>query len=587
MRSESSAAGDAVERTRWAATWEEVRRLAGLLLDRLPHARARLAFIVGGSVINLCAVTWSPLLNGKILDALTMGGLPGFVRWLCVLLGVMALQVVLTVSVGYASTVSEAEIGRRLRADVACALLSVERGSNASVADATARVMSDVQRVQAAFSGVFLQPTLDVVSLGLATFFTLRASPLTGALALVAAPCAIYCNRRLTRRLERNSHNAQVALGRMVEGVQAWLGRAPWVRVYGIVSTARARISGRSADLYALTEESAKLRAQLGVAGVILTLSPQVLILALGGWEVLHAQATVGSLVALLGLSSLLTAPLNRLVQFASVTMSQLRPSCQRVMDALAREVVESSPESPAARVELLDLLGVRVGVRALEARGVSVWTSHFCARRNEIVGVLGPNGSGKTTLISALVGLCPSSGVIEIETDGQRRALRPSDVAFAPAEPVLFDGSVVDNVSLYGELSWCDPETLKWASVGDRGEHGERSALELGLSRGELQKIALARALCMRRPILVLDEPSIGLDVQALRELVVQLRAASQRGPVIVVSHDEQLLASVDRAYMMTNAGPQWELLELEPAGAQFWGARFVRRPGAAVGAN
>jgi ATP-binding cassette, subfamily B, bacterial len=549
----------------------EIFGLFRLLLCRLPRARARLAFILGGSAVNLVAATWGPLLNGRILDALAIGALPGFVKWLGILLALLVVQVGFTVTVSYASVVSEAEIGRRLRTDVAIALMSSRTGAEAEVGDGTARTMSDVQRVQSAFSGVFLQPAIDALSLGLASWLMLRASPLTGALTLLAAPCSVWLNRRLARQLESNSGQAQLAFGRMVEVVQSWLARATWARVYAVLPTAQTRIAGRSDDLYVLTEESARLRAQLSVAGVILMLSPQVLILALGGWEVLRAEATVGSLVALLGLSSLLTGPLNRLVQFASVTLSQLRPSYQRVVEALDSGGVERDSVASVEQVQVVELSGVKAGAIEPEASGVLVSANHFRARRGEIIGVRGPNGSGKTTLISALIGLRPSSGTIQVETLGAQRPLRPSDVAFAPAEPVLFDGSVADNISLFQSPSPSNREVLAWATAGHRREHAERSALALRLSRGELQKLGVARAICMGRSVLVLDEPSIGLDTMAVQDLIRHLRAASARGPVIVVTHDEQLLAIADRTYAMTGEGTRWELSESAPARGRF----------------
>jgi ABC-type Mn2+/Zn2+ transport system ATPase subunit len=191
-------------------------------------------------------------------------------------------------------------------------------------------------------------------------------------------------------------------------------------------------------------------------------------------------------------------------------------------------------------------------GRRVLECISLSLQAGRF-------LGVVGPNGAGKTTLLRALLGLVPiASGRIEVLG---RPAGASADVArqigYVPqryAIPPKFPARVRDVVRMgrlahFGTWRWPRPadeqavvDALVRVGIGDRADRSVGA-----LSGGEQRRVMLAQALCASERLLVLDEPTIGLDLPAeqafyalLRELQRELGLA-----VIAVSHDLLALAA------------------------------------------
>ncbi|HXN31583.1 MAG TPA: ABC transporter ATP-binding protein [Polyangiaceae bacterium] len=187
------------------------------------------------------------------------------------------------------------------------------------------------------------------------------------------------------------------------------------------------------------------------------------------------------------------------------------------------------------ALVELRNVTKAYGPVRALV--GVS------CDFHEGIITVIqGPNGSGKSTLLAILGTLArPTSGVVDHGALGKRRGAVRRTLGWVGHESLSYlDLTGRQNIELAAHLYGCDP------AVACR-EAAER--LELGpfvdrpvrtYSRGQRQRVALARALVHQPRLLLLDEPTTGLDKSAARRLTDVVREEAARGAVVVVvTHD------------------------------------------------
>ena len=173
-----------------------------------------------------------------------------------------------------------------------------------------------------------------------------------------------------------------------------------------------------------------------------------------------------------------------------------------------------------------------------------------------EWVCIIGPNGAGKTTVLRAIAGGVHAGGAVSIDGTpvaslGHRR--RAQLVASVPQLPVLPDGLPVLDYVLMGRtphLSLFAMETERDVQIAlgvlerlDLAGFAERSLASL--SGGEVQRAVIARALAQQAPILLLDEPTTGLDVghqQAVLELVDRLR--SEDGLTVVMTMHDLTLA-------------------------------------------
>jgi thiol reductant ABC exporter CydD subunit len=205
----------------------------------------------------------------------------------------------------------------------------------------------------------------------------------------------------------------------------------------------------------------------------------------------------------------------------------------------------------------------IRISGLAVSYPGRSVPALHnadLVLEQGETVAVTGPSGCGKSTLLAVVVGLHrPSWGTVLLGGVDLRR-LDMDDwrahLAWVPQRPHLFARSVADNVRL-GQPEATDDEVraaLDAAGLGDvirRLPQGAATVLGeggFGLSAGERQRVALARAFVRNAPLLLLDEPTAGLDGETEAALLTTVRTMLAGRTVLIVAHRPALAALADR---------------------------------------
>ena len=178
-----------------------------------------------------------------------------------------------------------------------------------------------------------------------------------------------------------------------------------------------------------------------------------------------------------------------------------------------------------------------------------------------EIVALVGPSGAGKTTVASLLLGLRrPDAGRVTVDgTDLAAVDLADwrGGIAWVPQRPTLFHGSVRDNIALGdGASDGARIEAATRRAGVDALVHDLPGGYETtigeggrGLSAGETRRIALARALARRAPLLVLDEPTADLDADAAAVVGEAIRREAGEGrAVLVIEHRPSLARLADR---------------------------------------
>jgi thiol reductant ABC exporter CydD subunit len=232
---------------------------------------------------------------------------------------------------------------------------------------------------------------------------------------------------------------------------------------------------------------------------------------------------------------------------------------------AKAFEIIDAPPLPGGTRRAMPELRGGRLVVEGVSVvqpgREISAPAGlSLDVRPGEVVAVTGPSGAGKSTVLAAILGLVePGAGRVFVEEaggtaidlrelDGDRWR---ADVAWVPQEPFLFAGSVADNVRLVAPgASDADItaalETVGLSDVPPGRILGERGT---GLSSGERRRVGVARALLRGSPLLLLDEPTAGLDAAAEAAVLGAIdRAAKDGAAVLLVAHRPAAAALADR---------------------------------------
>lgn len=219
-----------------------------------------------------------------------------------------------------------------------------------------------------------------------------------------------------------------------------------------------------------------------------------------------------------------------------------------------------SAPAPPAAPPPALELRDVTVRHEPEEPPAVAAVS--FAVAPGERVALVGLNGSGKTTLLAAAVGLVPHDG--EIRVAGERLTRRSAAalrerIGFlfnVPEDQLLFP-RVLDDVS-FGLRRRGVPADEAFRRAGDALEAlGARHLADLPLhhlSHGQQQRVALAGALATDPSLLLLDEPSAGLDPPGRRALAALLRRLD--AALLVATHDLEFARDLCTRFLMLERG-------------------------------
>lgn len=240
-------------------------------------------------------------------------------------------------------------------------------------------------------------------------------------------------------------------------------------------------------------------------------------------------------------------------IQSPARSLTKLVPAFVSVFTAVERlmELEENPLEEQGTPIELSAPCGVRlqrVSYRYDDVDGDVIRDLDFDFRPGSCTAVLGETGAGKTTLVRMILGLvAPQHGTVEIYNDRKRRVLSPRlrcNFVYVPQGNTLMSGTIRENLRL-GKLDATDEEmeeALKKSCaefVMDLPEGLDTVCSESGggLSEGQAQRIAIARALLRDRSIMLFDEATSALDPETERHLLQNILAAHDK-TVIFITH-------------------------------------------------
>jgi len=203
---------------------------------------------------------------------------------------------------------------------------------------------------------------------------------------------------------------------------------------------------------------------------------------------------------------------------------------------------------------------------------------------KGEIIGLLGPNGSGKTTLIKIISGLLiPDEGTVEISgislnNSTEKSIMSKIGVVLEGARNLHWRVTVKDNFYYFGSLKGLNKKDIncsieKFSSTLDIKHLLNRQVKSLSL--GEKQKVAIAACLLHNPEIIILDEPSNGLDIESKENLQNTLKHINKdfNTTILITSHDVSFLNNVVDRYIVLYKGiirDNFERANLTPEGIQ-----------------
>jgi len=286
-------------------------------------------------------------------------------------------------------------------------------------------------------------------------------------------------------------------------------------------------------------------------------------VVIVGVHEIAIRELTMGGLIACSILAGRAIAPLAQISQLLT-RMTSTRTAYRQINEMM--QLPSEGPEGDALRLSGVEgrIEFRNVGFKYPGAPERAIDGLSFTVEPGEHVALLGRVGSGKSTIARLILGLYPpEEGLIMVDGTDIRQldptSLR-ANVGAAMQESVLLTGSVRENIAL-GRDGIGDEEMVRAAQISGThqfmGQIANGYDLRLadrgeGLSGGQRQSIAIARALAGRPPIVLMDEPSSAMDAQTEGGLIQRLQEELKGRTLILITHRPPLLQLVQRIILM-----------------------------------
>jgi ATP-binding cassette subfamily C protein CydC len=427
---------------------------------------------------------------------------------------------------------------------------------HAGSGDLLGRLVSDVDALDRFYLGAIV-PAAGALAAVLAIALLLGAEP--GLLLLVALPLAValVLPLALAPATARAAQRAAEARG----GLRA----AAVDPLAGLEDTLAANAEGRAAQRLAEADR-AMMAAQrrlvargawAGAAGQLLT---QMALIGGLAWG-LMAGGALAVLALFLGIAA---AEMLGLMPRAGSALAAAGAGARRLFEAADTKPPVAEPGTPEPLPEASDIAFENVSFAwSAEARPVLIGLD-LTIRAGEHIAILGPSGVGKSSLAALLLRLAaPTAGRITLGGVDIARmegaALRTRIVALSQ-NARLFDDTIADNLRLAAPEA---PDAALWRALAKAGVgefvRGLPEGLEtvcgeggLRFSGGEARRIALARALLPPASVLILDEPTAGLDEEAARAFLATLTVAAEGRTLILLTHELSGVEPLDRVFRL-----------------------------------
>lgn len=303
----------------------------------------------------------------------------------------------------------------------------------------------------------------------------------------------------------------------------------------------------------AISVNAATTGQMLSYAGVVIV----------GVSQIQNQSLSLGGLIACSILASRAVAPLGQIAALLA-RISMTRTAYNQIND-----IMQTRPEGPETEALKLKAVEGKIEFRNVDfrypgANEKALEQISFAIQPGEHVAILGRVGSGKSTIAKLILGLFPPEDGLVMIDGTDLRQLDPSEVrrsiGAAMQDCILISGSVRENIEL-GRKQVDDEELLRAATISGTHEFMGQIAngydLRLadrgeGLSGGQRQSIALARAIAGKPPVFLLDEPTSAMDAQTEAAIIARLGTEFENRTVLMITHRPQMLRLVERIILL-----------------------------------
>lgn len=429
--------------------------------------------------------------------------------------------------------------------------------------DLITRITSDIDRLRDITVTAAIPLLVNVITLLGMIFVMFWMDWELALIALAIVPLFFLSTRSMTQRIHEVSRQQRKREGAMAATAAEAIGAIKVVQALsleGMLEDMFAKQNRKSLEDVARTQQ---LSAGLQRTVELLTAIATALVLWRGVHLVMRGNATAGDLLVFINYLKTAYRPTRQLAKQMAM-ISKATASGERIVDLL--DVVPEIRDLPGAIAApaFCGAVQFRNVSFAYEPEKTILDNLSFSTQPGQRIALVGASGGGKSTLVSLLLRLYdPTAGQILIDGHDLREYTLESlrrQISIVLQESVLFGVSVRDNIA-YGCLQATDAEIEAAARLANAHEFimalpngydtllGERGAT---LSGGQRQRIAIARAAIRKSPIVILDEPTVGLDNENEHAVTDALKRLTRGCTTFLITHDLRNATDADQIFFI-----------------------------------
>ncbi|MFJ5622661.1 ABC transporter ATP-binding protein [Peribacillus loiseleuriae] len=460
--------------------------------------------------------------------------------------------------------------------------LSFKYYSNTRAGEVISRVINDVEQTKNFVITGLMNLWLDIATIifSVAIMYTMDAK-LT-IVSLIMLPFYVFSIKYFFGRLRGYTRIRSQALADLQSHLHERVQGMPVIKSFAIEDYEQERFSKQNKNFLDKALQHTGWNAKsFAVVNTITDIAP-LMVIGYAGYEVIHGNMTLGTMVAFIGFIDRLYNPLRRLVN-SSTTMTQTLASMDRVFE-LVDEKYDIDDKKGA--VELKQVAGEitfdNVSFAYADNEPEVLKNIHLDVNEGETIALVGMSGGGKSSLISLIPRFYDvSKGRILIDgkdiRDFKVRSLRDK-IGMVLQDNILFSESVKANI-LMGKPDASDEEVIEAAKAANAHEFimnltegyetkvGERG---VKLSGGQKQRVAIARVFLKNPPLLILDEATSALDLESEHLIQEALETLAKERTTFIVAHRLSTITHANRIVLIDQGeiaeiGTHDELMKLQ----------------------
>jgi ATP-binding cassette subfamily B protein len=466
--------------------------------------------------------------------------------------------------------------------------LSMSYHDNKRTGDVISTVTNDIDAIQSAVSSGVLDALYYALTLlgmvGIMFYLDWRFT----LIALSVIPALFLVVYTFTKRIKKASRDLRKKEAEMVSTLQEVLYSIRIVKAFGREEYEQKRFEAESIESVDLALRARDIKAKLAPAVEIIVACGTALVLWFGAKQVLSGALSPGVLVVFFLYLGKMYKPMRELSKMAD-TYSKATVGWERIKNFLAIDLqVQDLPDAQDAPVLKGEIELEHVNFGYLPGRMV-LKDVNLKVKPGQVAALVGATGSGKSTLLSLIPRFYdPQSGAVKldgVDVRGYKRKSVREQISLVLQETLLFRAPIWQNIG-YGKPEATQNEIVQAARLANADEFidrlpegyntmiGERGVT---LSGGQRQRIAIARAIIRNSPILILDEPSTGLDAASEKLVLEGLARLMENKTTITVAHRLATIQQADVIFVLQDGeiveyGRHEELLAAGGVYSQFY---------------